>query len=146
MPQAKQRKSETPCSSQTLSSFGGQEIRCASPASDEETGGPSSEMDSEPLTTDLTTVLTIEIRPMKCNAKCCKDEGIGKPFQMSNHDILFQTKKRQWSNTWHFLPDWFKAYPWLVLCVTMLNAFGYFCRYCYKICSWTAMLMMHLLL
>ena len=80
MPQAKQRKSDTPCSSQALSSSGGQEMCCASTASDEEIGGLSSEMNSKPLTT--------ETGPTKCNAECCKDEGIDKPFQtLSNKEM-----------------------------------------------------------
>lgn len=129
MSQAKQRKSETPHSSRTLSSSAEQEINsesCASTASDEETGCLSSEMDSEPPTSDP------KPGPTRCIAVCCKVEGIGEPFQTSNHSVLLQTRKRQGSKIRYFLPDWYKAYPWLVLCMTILKAFCYFCRYCYE--------------
>ena len=55
---------------------------------------------------------------------------MGQPYQVKNPHILQQTRKQRGSKWRQFLPDWFKVYPWLVLCITTLKAFCYFCKFC----------------
>lgn len=67
----------------------------------------------------------------KCDADCCKAGYTGEPFQARNQGIILRTRKHQGRKVRQFSTDWYKIYPWLVLCVTTLKAFCYFCRYCF---------------
>ena len=55
---------------------------------------------------------------VECGAECCKDGNTGKPFQARNQSIILKTRKHQGSKLRQFSTDWYKTYPWLVLCIT----------------------------
>ena len=52
-------------------------------------------------------------------------------FQVRDDNVLKRTKRVQ-GHTRQFHSDWFKRYPWLVLCVTKLKALCAHCRYIHK--------------
>ena len=52
-------------------------------------------------------------------------------FQVTDATVLKRTKRVQ-GHTRQFCSEWFKSYPWLVLCVTKLKAYRVYCRYTYR--------------
>ena len=62
-----------------------------------------------------------------CDAQCCQDTL--EVFQVTDESILKKTKKVQ-GHSRQFCPDWYRSYPWLVLCTTRLKAYCAYCRYC----------------
>ena len=70
-----------------------------------------------------------------CKRKCCDVEAAvvsGQPYQIESPDILAKTKKLQGTKSRQFSVEWFKKYPWLVLCSLHFKAFCYMCKYCYN--------------
>lgn len=67
-----------------------------------------------------------------CVAPCCDLEAAisGLPYQAKSKRILDQTGKKQGNKSRHFCAEWYKSYPWLVLCTTSFKAFCYLCKYC----------------
>ena len=49
------------------------------------------------------------------------------PHQVKDPIII---KKIQGKKSRYFCMDWFKDYPWLILCATRLKSFCYLCKYC----------------
>ena len=44
--------------------------------------------------------------------------------------IVKAEKKKQGNRYWNFSSTWYKAFPWLSLCITKKKAFCCYCRYC----------------
>ena len=63
-----------------------------------------------------------------CSASCCKNATYV-PVQVTDPGTLLKTKKLQGKKWRQFNSDWFKVYPWLVLCTTKRKAFCSYCRY-----------------
>ena len=61
-----------------------------------------------------------------CNSQCCQDTL--DVFQVTDETVLKRSKRVQ-GHTRQFYSEWFKNYPWLVLCVTKLKAFCAYYRY-----------------
>ncbi len=64
-----------------------------------------------------------------CNAQCCQDTL--EVFQVIDESVVKRTIKVQ-GHSRQFCPEWYRSYPWLVLCTTRLKAFCARCRYCVK--------------
>ena len=64
-----------------------------------------------------------------CYAPCCQDSL--EVFQVTDKSVLKKTRKVQGHGR-QFCPEWYRNYPWLVLCITHFTAFCSTCRYCYK--------------
>ena len=64
-----------------------------------------------------------------CSASCCRDATYA-PVHVTDSYVLLKTKKLQ-GKKWH--SEWFKMYPWLVLCTTRFQAFCSYCRYSNKL-------------
>lgn len=64
-----------------------------------------------------------------CNSQCCQDTL--DIFQVRDDTVLKRTKRVQ-GHTRRFRSDWFKRYPWLVLCITKLKAFCAYCWYTHR--------------
>lgn len=63
-----------------------------------------------------------------CESQCCQNTL--NVYQEKDQNIIKQTKKIQGSRSRQFCVDWYKIYPWLVLCTTQLKAFCAYCRFC----------------
>ena len=60
-----------------------------------------------------------------CTSECCASS---QPLQISDAHIFQQTCKLQGKKWWQFSPEWYKTYPWLVLCSTRPKVFCSYCR------------------
>ena len=89
--------------------------------------------DDQGTTFDRVTMssTTVSNTTSNCSAVCCNVLHY-EPVQMSSTAILKQTRKIQGKKSRKFLADWFKMYPWLLLCTTRLKAFCSFCRYSFQ--------------
>ena len=52
-----------------------------------------------------------------CSASCCKDATYF-PIQVTDSSTLLKTNRLQGNKWQQFNSEWFKMYPWLVLCTT----------------------------
>jgi len=66
---------------------------------------------------------------VQCKGKYCEDSL--EVYQVTDAKVLKSTRKVQ-GHARQFNADWYKSYPWLVLCVTRLLAFCTFCHYCFN--------------
>ena len=64
-----------------------------------------------------------------CDARCCQDTL--EIFQVTDQSVISQTRKIQGHGR-QFCVDWYKKFPWLVLCTTRFRVFCSYCRYCYR--------------
>ena len=64
-----------------------------------------------------------------CNARCCQDTL--EIFQVTDQNVILQTRKIQ-GHSRQFCAEWYKKFPWLVLCTTRFRAFCAYCCYGYR--------------
>ena len=67
--------------------------------------------------------------PIACSAKCC---DLVKPVQIRDKDAIRSTRKLQGKKWRQFFPDWYKSYPWLVLCTIRSRALCSYCSSCHR--------------
>lgn len=77
-------------------------------------------------------ILEEEQESMICRSPCCDVEAAvsGKPYQTKAPQIISATKRIQGGKHRQFLVEWYKLYPWLVLCTSSSKSFCYLCKYC----------------
>ena len=63
-----------------------------------------------------------------CSSECCSISY--DPVQVTDGAVIRKPQKRQGQKLRRFNPEWYRVYPWLVLCTTILKAFCSWCRYC----------------
>ena len=131
MPQAKKMKSAEGCKEVSTSSS--EQDAMKSKASSVPVSVSARSNETELLLTDsLRPKSSEDRRSTECNAECCMKKGLDAPFQTLNQHVLRQTRRLQGNKWRQFSPEWYRVYPWLVLCVTTLKAFCHCCRYCYQ--------------
>ena len=67
--------------------------------------------------------------PARCRAQCC---DLDEPIQVKDKNAIRSTQKLQGKKWRQFSPDWYKSYPWLVLCTTRSKALCMYCSSCSK--------------
>ena len=67
--------------------------------------------------------------PLICTRQCC---DLAKPVQIRDKGAIQSTRKLQGKKWRQFSPDWYKTYPWLVLCTTRSKVLCSYCSSCYK--------------
>ena len=68
--------------------------------------------------------------PIACSAKCC---DLVKPVQIRDKDCVIRSTRKLQGKKWQqFSPDWYKSYPWLVLCTTRSKVLCSYCSSCRK--------------
>ena len=67
--------------------------------------------------------------PQICAGECCKEID---PVQIKDASVLSRTRKLQGKKWRQFSCEWYKTYPWLVLCGSRLKAFCAYCRSAHK--------------
>lgn len=69
---------------------------------------PSDNDEAEPPSNEHNTI---------CSKQCCELDPINQPpYQITNQQMLSQTKKLQGRKYRQFCVEWYTAYPWLYLC------------------------------
>lgn len=69
------------------------------------------------------------VNPSVCNGKCC---DVVQPVQIRDKDAIQSTRKLQGKKWRQFSPDWYKSFPWLVLCTTRSKALCSYCSSCHR--------------
>ena len=69
------------------------------------------------------------VNPSVSNGKCCY---VVQPLQTRDKDTIQSTRKLQGKKWWQFSPDWYKSFPWLVLCRTQSKALCSYCSSCHE--------------
>ena len=64
----------------------------------------------------------------RCQMNVPRSASQAQPVKISVASVLKQTRKMQGNRWRQFSVDWYKKYPWLVLCRTRFRAFCYYCR------------------
>ena len=70
------------------------------------------------------------VNPSICKGKCC---DVVQPVQIRDKDAIQSTRKLQGKKWRQFSPDWYKSFPWLVLCTTRSKALCSYCSSCHRI-------------
>ena len=61
-----------------------------------------------------------------CKRQCCDMEAAvvsSQPYQSTSQNVITNAKKLQGSRYRQFSTEWYRAYPWVVLCSTSSRAF-----------------------
>ena len=65
-----------------------------------------------------------------CSTRCCQDTL--EVIQVQDDGIIMSKTRKVQGHGQQFCIDWFKKFPWLILCTTRFKAYCACCRYSYR--------------